>query len=162
MPELNSYDILTDDCHPQIHVRGLLPGTRYYIQIFDTYEHSNRELEVRTETTDIAGALKFRRKMPINFEDPFYPDYSFIIQSEGYERTGIGISPNPSSDIVNIDFLENGIQEYIVRVFNDLGQLVLMLENQKRLNVTSFPDGIYLVSVFYSENYKTAKLVVKH
>ncbi len=68
------------------------------------------------------------------------------------------IYPNPSEGIFNINFGKVDYKYYSVKVINTLGNIVYYSEEIKndkmRINLTSFPDGIYAVSLFNRHTHK--------
>lgn len=73
------YTCFSTNQNPQTTINGILPWTNYRIKIYNTYNNANEE-DSFTETTDAIGKLTFRRTMPWYNDDPFNPDYAFIIK----------------------------------------------------------------------------------
>ncbi|MBQ3843408.1 MAG: T9SS type A sorting domain-containing protein [Bacteroidales bacterium] len=63
--------------------------------------------------------------------------------NETLYNTNITVSPNPSTNIVNI----NGITVAELQVYNARGQLIKTLHNTNAIPVTDFPRGIYLLRI---------------
>jgi len=62
--------------------------------------------------------------------------------------TIFSVSPNPASDIININ-LENGTLQGMVTIFDISGQQVIsqaIEANNNRINISSLVKGIYIVS----------------
>jgi hypothetical protein len=73
-------------------------------------------------------------------------------------NSDISVFPNPVNDLLNIE-TSIGIQS--VQIFNLQGQKVLS-SNQKQINVSELPAGIYLVRIQDLENnIATKKIVIK-
>jgi len=66
--------------------------------------------------------------------------------------------PNPASTKVMLPEIEGAH----VKVYNSLGQLVLSAENQSSIDVSSFSNGIYLLTLENSSLKMSKKLVVEH
>lgn len=162
IPSPNPYDIPSNSCHPQIHIKGLLPLTKYDIDIYDTYDISNKLLESLTESTDFSGNLKFRRQFTFEIKEPFYPDYAFIVRTKESNHGRIRIYPNPADDIVSFELLDENVPEFTVRIYNELGQLLLIQSNSKSISVAQLVDGFYILQVLYGGKDKTAKLIISH
>jgi len=162
VPTANPYNIASNPCHPQIHVNDLLPLTKYDIEIYDTYDVSNKLLEQLTESTDILGNLKFRRQLPFNIEDPFYPDYAFIVRTHDSNRNRIRIYPNPANVTVSFELTDENVTEFTVKIYSELGQLVFIQKNNKNIAVDQLSDGFYILEVSYDNKYKTGKLIIQH
>lgn len=73
------YTCFSTNQNPQTTIDGILPWTSYRIKIYNTYNNANEE-DSFTETTNAGGKLTFRRTMPWYNDDPFNPDYAFIIK----------------------------------------------------------------------------------
>lgn len=162
VPTANPYDIVSNECHPRIHINDLLPLTKYDIEIYDSYDISNKLLEQLTEFTDISGNLKFRRQLPFHIEDPFYPDYSFIVRTHDSNRNRIKIFPNPANEVVTFELLDENVSEFVVRIYNELGQLVLTQSDKKNISIDQLPDGFYIIKVSYENQDKSGKLIIQH
>ncbi|MDR2972936.1 MAG: T9SS type A sorting domain-containing protein [Bacteroidales bacterium] len=69
------------------------------------------------------------------------------------------IYPNPANDIVTI----SGIRVSNVKVFNNVGQLVLYQHNTNTVNVTELQNGIYLLSIEVSTGHIIhKKIIINH
>lgn len=75
----SSYITYSNTFDPPTKITGLLPSTSYKIKIYNTYDNAN-EIEVKTEYSDLNGTLTFKRTMYPYINDPFNPDYAFIIK----------------------------------------------------------------------------------
>ncbi len=73
------YTCFSTNQNPETTIDGLLSVTNYKIKIYDTYDNAN-EIEVKNVTSSINGTLKFKRDMYSFINDPFNPDYAFIIK----------------------------------------------------------------------------------
>lgn len=65
------------------------------------------------------------------------------------------IFPNPTSDIINIKWIEN----CNLSIFNTLGQIILQANNTKTIDVSSLPKGVYLIKIFDGENSSIKKFI---
>ena len=74
------YTCFTTHRNPEMTVNNLLGLTKYKIEIYDAYNGATL-LEHKTEWTNTNGTLKFKRRMPSSANNPFYPDYAFIIRT---------------------------------------------------------------------------------
>jgi hypothetical protein len=78
------------------------------------------------------------------------------------------ISPNPVSDQVSIRFSSNSLQQVNVKVFDNLGKLVINQNQQStigqnliELNSQKLADGLYFISISNGINSKNMKFVKK-
>lgn len=76
---IQQYSCFSTNQNPYIKVDGLKISRRYKVKIYDTYNNANI-LDNFHVTTNLAGALLFRRFMPTTISSPFYPDYAFIAE----------------------------------------------------------------------------------
>ena len=80
-------------------------------------------------------------------------------------NTGLGIeneielivSPNPAKDLLNIS-ITNFKGSIAVEIF-DLTGLLVASSNKNKINIASFPKGIYLVKVVYGKKSKVVKVI---
>jgi polyhydroxybutyrate depolymerase len=69
--------------------------------------------------------------------------------------------PNPAIGVVTIK-MPNSISEFRVAVFNQMGQLVLMVSNQKSIHLEKFPRGLYYIAVQTNKNNFIDKIVLNN
>ncbi len=69
------------------------------------------------------------------------------------EENWLVISPNPITDIALLSSKSNN--RFNIRLFNHLGELVLLEEDVNRLNVTNLDNGSYILEVFDFKQNKT-------
>lgn len=109
-----------------------------------------------------------------NFDYSYYlvDDVSLIpldslLSAEAIERTSFNLYPNPATETVQIQLEQSGEAEVLVtdvlgrEVYNEIPRST---RNDKiELNVSSWPNGIYLVSVINQKGIRsTQRLVVQH
>lgn len=76
------------------------------------------------------------------------------------ELRGVSIFPNPATDVVTINGLDNELTK--VEVYNIGGQRVLeTTTNMEAINVAALQTGVYFVKVYTETASKTVKLVKK-
>ncbi len=73
------------------------------------------------------------------------------------------ISPNPTSDIVNVSVRN---QEFTnVEIFNVAGKMMIIDQGSNRLStkidVSSMPSGVYIMKVYFDEGIATKQLVIE-
>jgi hypothetical protein len=68
----------------------------------------------------------------------------------------IMVSPNPANNVVNI----TGMDIANVKIFNNIGQLVLNQHNTNTINVSELQNGIYLLSIEVTTGYITQKKII--
>jgi hypothetical protein len=91
-------------------------------------------------------------------------DYSYYVglkENDNGDKL-INIYPNPTSDILNLDFNNIATTEnYFVKITNLLGQIVQETKLEKTLNISSIKNGIYFLQVFDKENLIATEKIIK-
>ncbi len=75
----------------------------------------------------------------------------------------VSISPNPSSGIFTIDYVNNKMHSIVVK--NVTGGVVWSCnspQNQVNIDISDFPNGVYFVTISDSEKEFTKKIVLLH
>ena len=72
---------------------------------------------------------------------------------------GIHIYPNPSDGIVNIS-VGNGMEISKVEVYSITGQKILQ-QKMTKIDISSFPQGMYFVKIYSAEGAETVKKLIK-
>jgi hypothetical protein len=80
------------------------------------------------------------------------------LKENSFDLSDNYLHPNPASTKVILPEIEGAH----VKVYNSLGQLVLSAENQSSIDVSSFSNGIYLLTLENSSFKISKKLVVEH
>ena len=84
-----------------------------------------------------------------------YCELGWPTSLENLSTLGIRVYPNPAQDIVNID-TRLSIE---VELYNITGELILKEKNIKRINMNSFPSGIYHMIIIYQEKRFINKII---
>lgn len=93
-------------------------------------------------------------------------DGSVVSNIEDYYTLDFHVFPNPSTGLFNLKLKET-VNELEVKVFNNVGQMVSQFsdkqfyDNEYRLNLKGFSQGIYLVEVRTDKGIGLKKLVVE-
>ncbi|MBS4059789.1 MAG: T9SS type A sorting domain-containing protein, partial [Bacteroidetes bacterium] len=73
------------------------------------------------------------------------------------------IYPNPSNEFVTIDLRETLTTEgALFSIYNMQGQLIFrqnLSESKTTIDVSGFPDGIYIIKIYHSQNTSTSKII---
>ena len=75
----------------------------------------------------------------------------------------VDVWPNPTSHILNIELQQQGISE--VGVYDMAGKLLLqkqITQIHEAIDVSTFENGLYLLSVLQGEMNTTVKVMVQH
>ena len=78
------------------------------------------------------------------------------------ENSSINIYPNPSDDIINIE-IEN-IKNATLEIYNLGGKLIFskkLHSKLEKIDVSDFPDGIYIVKIMQDMDVNVRKMVLK-
>ena len=152
------------DCHstiqdPSIILHGLLKHKRYRVKIFDAYNNA-KKLDEFTERTNLGGKLSFKRFMPKNKEDPFYPDYAYTI--EYIHWIDISLYPNPADDKAYLKYDVEDFENLSLKVIDVLGRIMPVIIENNIIYTDGLSDGIYFLIVKSKEEEGGIKFVVKH
>ncbi len=86
-----------------------------------------------------------------------------IVQSSGRDRSSIKAYPNPVSDLLYIDNLNNAkTSEFVISDFNGRQIQTTVIcedENSASINLESLASGIYFISILSSGNAETLKFI---
>ncbi len=121
------------------------------------YEFVDKDLQeskyyYRLNVTDIFGKVE---------------EYNVIEIDRHFNVDVFDISPNPSSDFINLNFTSNNIQALEVVIFNVVGQLVLQKniktsigDNNKMIDISSLSGGTYILQLNNKEKSEQKTFIV--
>ncbi|MBK7467428.1 MAG: T9SS type A sorting domain-containing protein [Saprospiraceae bacterium] len=66
------------------------------------------------------------------------------------------VTPNPSKDLINIEFDENAV----FHIYNQSGQFILSTKD-KTIDISNFTSGVYSIYSFTATGQKVSKLFEK-
>jgi aminopeptidase N len=69
--------------------------------------------------------------------------------------------PNPATDQVNVEFIDQNTKVINLEVFNSIGQSILFLNNANRIDVSPFDAGVYFVTVTTDQGIIRKKLIIE-
>ncbi|MCX7550176.1 T9SS type A sorting domain-containing protein [Xanthomarina sp. F2636L] len=94
-----------------------------------------------------------------------FPDAHFYITVSGnllsveeYSLDSVSIFPNPVKDVVNIE-MHKSIKVKNAKIYSITGQVVLQVENARKLDVSNLNPGIYLLKVETDKGDITRKII---
>jgi len=88
----------------------------------------------------------------------------FPLGTEELQHMNFRLYPNPATDFVTIEFMNNDNDVPVITLHDHLGRPVNVREldqNQTRLDVRGLPAGLYLISVKTNEGSATRKLILQ-
>lgn len=92
-------------------------------------------------------------------------NFNFIVSSSNTlkEKEYISVFPNPASDWFRIE-LPTIVKEEMLNIYNITGQRILAksIDDSIRIDVNSWPSGIYFYSTEINGHKQTGKIVVQH
>ena len=102
-----------------------------------------------------------------------YFDYNFPIltniesttiealSASNFEINDVVISPNPTSDFINIQF--KNAADYNIEIYDIVGKQIGNFKNTNQIDVSNFNSGIYIIKItdFESKTIKTQKFIKK-
>jgi hypothetical protein len=103
------------------------------------------------------------------WDGPVIWDQPASIRLEGSTAiTNLDIYPNPSSDVFNISFTSESIQDLRVRVMNVIGEVIALEDLQqfigeytKQINLEDNAKGIYFLEIETNDGIMNKKLVLQ-
>lgn len=81
-----------------------------------------------------------------------------VLSTEEFSIQDVAIYPNPASDIININS-SRSINR--IEVYNNLGALILQVNDTHKINVSNFDSGIYFLRIS-SNTRSITKKIIKH
>ena len=118
------------------NITGLTAGTKYYYRAYATNSVNTTYGEVQSFTTTTEAALSI----------------------EDFEQSAVAISPNPTSDILNI----TSVEKANYRLLNTKGQVLkkgTLTVGKNKIDISSFAKGLYLLKIKTSKGRFTKKVV---
>ena len=123
---------------------------------------------------DISYSLKDKKPLPVAYyrlksvDFGGYTEYSdiLLLQRKTDKIEMISIAPNPTSDLVNIDFFTPDTETYTITVTNMVGQI--LIENQQYLeegnqrqniDLSNLDNGIYFLSISNGNESSVYKII---
>ena len=97
-----------------------------------------------------------------NFENYCSPD--LVLNTKSPEPIVFEFSPNPTSDVLNIKFENQAINQ--LSIFDTFGNVLFeknsFIENDLSISTTNFPSGVYFIFVKKDNATKVEKFIVSH
>lgn len=160
---LANYTCFSTNQNPSTVVEDLIPLTNYKVKIYNTYNNAN-EIEVKNELASASGKLSFRRTMPSYIDDPFNPDYAFIIKPTSVWRMSKSneISATDTLYTTTIDTITlqsrfvNRDKEYD---FSWSGSLVDINSKKQSVRVNYQREGNFIVDMEAKSNEADTSIV---
>jgi len=85
-----------------------------------------------------------------------------VIMGTGLENNlikQVSVSPNPSSDFINIKYGKNHLMNVVV--FDAIGKSVLF-SNENKIMIKDLPNGYYMLRIFFEEGVVDKKIIKKN
>jgi CubicO group peptidase (beta-lactamase class C family) len=79
------------------------------------------------------------------------------VQKSETLQSAITIFPNPAQNVLNIS--TSGVNNYSVQITNSIGKVMFNQQNQKSIDISSFPKGFYILSLTSGEQVYTGKFI---
>ncbi len=120
----------------------------WYVESKNTYQHDENQ-----NLINITGFDTFDWWSSTHY----YSEYDILLNnSENDLQNPISIFPNPSSDFININGIEDEVR---IIIYNLTGKKVLETSAKNNIDVSSLNKGVYIVNVKSSTLNKNMKLV---
>lgn len=117
-----------------------------------------RNLEEQTVSDNLLQANNYQAKGTFPGSVQVF-NLSGILSSNTFVLENFNIYPNPTTDILRIEF-DNGLILEKVLIYNTSGQLIKET-TEKTINVSSFAKGIYNLQILTNKGKATKKIIVK-
>lgn len=76
-----------------------------------------------------------------------------------YSLESVKVYPNPSKDFINIE-LPKDIKDFNVEITDMNGRLIINKQNEKKINVSSLANGVYLCNIKSSGQTTVRKIII--
>lgn len=91
--------------------------------------------------------------------------YSPVVNVQERSKNGISISPNPASDVINVNFTNTaGREKVIIRVINPAGKVVIESATNNNFihyDISTLPTGVYFVQALQNgQIFAAGKFIV--
>lgn len=86
------------------------------------------------------------------------------VAEQSAKNTLFNLFPNPASDVVTLNFIQNISADMTLNIYNVNGELIsskLLQQNQKQINIGDLNSGIYLVEIKSKGLTESQKLVIQ-
>ena len=83
------------------------------------------------------------------------------MSASNFEINDVVISPNPTSDFINIQF--KNAADFKTEIYDIVGKQIGNFKNTNQIDVSNFNSGIYIIKItdFESKTVKTQKFIKK-
>lgn len=128
--------------------------------------------EGTTPTSDLTGNLNYKLVIELSDADwnwlaGDYPDTQINLAEtlsidEFQDKYSFTIYPNPTTDFINIDGIDNSLISDIA-IYNTLGKKVYFAESiqNSKIDVSNLNTGIYFISILNQNKTQTIKFIKK-
>jgi hypothetical protein len=90
---------------------------------------------------------------------PAADDIWATLSVSNHTENSITLSPSLADNVINLDgIIENKFKLFII---NQLGQIVIEIENKRNIDVSHLPVGVYVLKLFQSNMIFESKFIVK-
>jgi len=148
----------------QVNLTWVAPESAY-LKGFDVYR--NDELIDRVSPSTVSYSDNTEELENGDYKYCVIPVYPFVcdLEEECFEAYIVGIRdynyniliyPNPTNNIVNIA----GADVVNVKIFNNIGQLILTQHNTNVINVSRLTNGLYILSIEVSKGHIIQKKII--
>jgi hypothetical protein len=132
-----------------------------YISIGNFFQATNTDtIHVVNNNPFIHNAYYYVDDICVSTDSSFCANFVYIgVENEAIINQ-ITIYPNPSSNLVKIEFSDN--ESHIVKICNSFGQIVIIrnIVEEDIVNMDSFPEGIYFIQTNVAEKTLVKKLII--
>jgi len=127
-----------------------------FANVTDVVPESSTSWHIGMTRLDVPDILASNQMYYVVYE------YPKGIGVEEMEVEGLNIYPNPASDVLNIELINDG--DVVVKIYNTVGQVVEVVEGygaSVSVNTSSLSSGVYFAEVITATAKSTKQFMVK-
>ena len=88
-------------------------------------------------------------------------DQTLAVETPKDLAAGFTLYPNPVKDYLQLDFNNSKNQKFSFTITSTDGKIVSDTENQKRIDISSLPEGVYFGTLKFENQMITKKIIVE-
>lgn len=141
---------------------GLTEDFEHSVRATPYYTFSDITYLVSSTVNNLTPATKYYARLSAtnyNIGKIYSETFTFTLSPTDIHNinddTGISIYPNPATDFIEIKAARPITK---IEIYNSQGKLLLIAENESRINVSQWDKGVYFVRVFIDNDVITKKI----
>ncbi|WP_304344416.1 M20/M25/M40 family metallo-hydrolase [Chryseobacterium koreense] len=135
--------------------------TGFYEYNVSTYPHSSNDTLANMDPVFVYQVAKAALGAVQHFSTATSEILSVENCSPQKMIQSLKIFPNPTSNFVHIEILNSNLRDYSFIISDLNGKILLESKNEKMINVSQLPSGIYLGTLQVEDQKTTKKILIK-